>query len=153
MTYGCGMNGTVSSRITPRERASQLVAEAPDLQWVRRLVDDLDRRLRSAPLERLLALWDVSASEAASMFGVSRQAFSKWRRTGPPPDRAPAIAAMATATNLLDRHVSRERIAAVVRRPAAMLDGQSLYDWAMAGRYDDVARTVETMFDLRRVQP
>jgi hypothetical protein len=141
------------TRRSPRSVADQIIAEAPSESWIRALVDDLDRRVRTAPLERLLALWELSASEAARAFGVSRQAFSKWRRSGPPSDRAPAVAAIAAATDLLDRHVKRERIPAVVRRPAAQLGGKSLYELACEGRYADVRDAVDRMFDLRRVQP
>jgi transcriptional regulator with XRE-family HTH domain len=129
------------------------VAEAPDESWIRLLVDDLDRRVRTAPLERLLTLWGLSASEAAQMFGVSRQAFSKWLRSGPPADRADAVAAIAAATDLLDRYVKRERIPAVVRRSAERLRGRSLYEMASSGRHAEVRSAVEAMFDLRRVQP
>lgn len=138
---------------TPREVAERLVAEAPDEAWIRSLVDDLDRRIRTQPLERLLSLWGLSASEAARAFGVSRQALSKWRQKGPPAERAQAVAALAAATDLLDRHVKRERIPAVVRRPAAKLGGQSLYAMACAGKHKEVHDAVAEMFDLRRVQP
>lgn len=138
---------------TPHDMAEQLVAQAPDLDWLRALTDDLDRQLRTAPLERFLALWGVSASEAARAFGVSRQALSKWRREGVPADRAPMLAELATATDLLDRRVKRERIPAVVRRPAAELEGHSLLELARLGRHADVRAAVERMFDLRRVQP
>ncbi len=138
---------------TPDERAAELIAEAPDDGWIRTLVDALDRRVRTSPLERLLVLWGLSASEAAGMFGVSRQAFSKWLHAGPPSDRALAVAAMAAATDLLDQHVKRERIPAVVRRPAAVLGGKSLCELALDGHHDDVRSAVEAMFDLRRVQP
>lgn len=63
------------------------------------------------------------------------------------------MAALAAATELLDRHVKRERIPAVVRRPAANLGGTSLYEMALAGRHKDVRDAVAEMFDLRRVQP
>lgn len=137
----------------PHDMAERLIAQAPDRAWVRALTDDLDRHLRAEPLERFLSLWDLSASEAARMFGVSRQALTKWRRTGMPGDRAVALGELAAATDLLDRRVKRERIPAVVRRPAPDLSGESLYDLAAAGRHEEVRRAVERMFDLRRMQP
>lgn len=138
---------------TPQEVAETIAAEAPDRQWLRTLVDDLDRRLETDPLERLLSLWGLSASEAARMFGVSRQAFSRWRHAGVPSGRMPAVAELARATNLLDRYVKRERIPAVVRRPAPVLGNRSLYELATEGRHAELADTVSRMFDLRRVQP
>lgn len=147
------MSRSNSNRLTPHEVARRIIADAPDENWVRRLVDDLDRRVRAAPLERLLALWELSAAQAAQLFHVSRQAFSKWLQSGPPAERASAVAALAAATDLLDRHIKRERIPAVVRRPAAQLGGLSLLDMASAGRYAEVHKSVERMFDLRRIQP
>jgi len=147
------MRTTASNRPTPHDMAAQIIANAPDEKWIRALVDYLDRRVRTAPLERLLTLWGLSAAEAAQVFGVSRQAFTKWRRSGPPADRAPAVAAMAAATDLLDRYVKRERIPAVVRRAAEQLGGLSLYEMACSGRHSDVRAAAAAMFDLRRVQP
>ena len=86
-------------------------------------------------------------------FSVSRQALSKWRRSGVPADRVPALMNLAEATDLLDRRVKRERIPAVVRRPAETLGGQSLLDLAFEGRHAEVRDAVSALFDLRRVQP
>jgi transposase-like protein len=137
----------------PHDVAEQLIAEAPDRNWLRVLTDDLDRRLRTDPLDRFLALWGISASDAARAFGVTRQALSKWRRSGVPADRTPALMDLSTATDLLDRHVKRERIPAVVRRPAAGLGDRSLLDLACEGRHAEVRDAVAAMFDLRRIQP
>lgn len=137
----------------PWEVADALVAGAPDENWLRALTDDLDRRVRTRPLERLMTLWALSASEAAQAFGVTRQAFSKWRRSGVPAERATVLADLAEATDTLDRHLKRERIPAVVRRPAQSLGGLSLYDLACRGRHAELREAVTAMFDLRRVQP
>lgn len=137
----------------PHEVAEQLVADAPDLDWLRALTDDLDRRVRTAPLERFLTLWGLSGAEAARVFGVSRQALSKWRHGGIPPERSPALAELSVATDELDRRVKRERIPAVVRRRAPALGGRSLYELACEGRHHEVREAVAGFFDLRRVQP
>lgn len=138
---------------TPGEVADALAADAPDDDWLRALTDDLDRRVRTRPLERFMKLWALSASEAARAFGVTRQAFSKWHRNGVPAERATALADLAEATDTLDRHLKRERIPAVVRRPAPGLGGLSLYDLASRGRHAELREVVDAMFDLRRVQP
>ncbi|MEN8150276.1 MAG: hypothetical protein ABFS86_10660 [Planctomycetota bacterium] len=124
-----------------------------DPALLRALADALDRRVRTAPLERLVELWGLSGAEAARFFGVSRQAFSQWLDDGPPVSRATAIAELATATDLLDCYLKRERIPAVVRREAPMLSGRSLIDMAREGLHREVREAVERMFDLRRVQP
>jgi hypothetical protein len=138
--------------LTPRA-AADLVSTEADVAWARRFVDELDRRVRSEPLDRILELWGLSNAAAARTFGVSRQAFGKWRSTGPPAARAAAVADLAAATDLLDRYVKRERIAAVVRRQAPALGGRSLLDLAESGDTPEVLTRTREMFDLRRVQP
>ena len=141
------------THLAPQRVAEKLIEEAPDQEWLRTLADALDRELRTDPLERFLKLWDVSAAEAGRAFGVTRQAVSKWRKSGVPADRMPALIDLSSATDLLDRRVKRERIPAVVRRPAANLGGRSLLELACAGRHTEVRDAVAASFDLRRIQP
>lgn len=138
---------------TAHAEARRLIARAPSQAWLREVADELDRAVRTSPLERLTKLWGLSNAEAARMFRVSRQAFSKWLEKGVPFDRAPAVADLDAATNILDRKLKRERIPAVVRRPAASLGGKSLYEIACEGRHREVREAVTEMFDLRRVRP
>jgi predicted transcriptional regulator len=116
-------------------------------------MDDLDRRLETDPLSRIMRVWGLSGSEMGRIFGVSRQAVSRWLDSGVPPARAEAVADLAAATDLLTRYVKRERIPAVVRRPSEMLGGRSLHELALKGRHREVHDAVRRMFDLRRVQP
>ncbi len=138
---------------TAHAEAERLIAEAPSLDWLREVVDELDRAVRTSPLERLTTIWGLSNAEAARMFGVSRQAFSKWSDTGIPSERATAVADLDAATSILSRKLKRERIPAAVRRAAPSLMGKSLYEIACEGRHREVREAVTTMFDLRRVQP
>lgn len=138
--------------MSPAEAAAVLIAKG-DQRWTRSLVDELDRAIRTEPLARFVELWDLSNAGAARVFGVSRQAFSKWLVNGPPAARAEAVTDLAAATDLLDRYVKRERIPAVVRRSAPLLDGASLLDLAASGDTRAVADSVIAMFDLRRIQP
>lgn len=138
---------------TAHAEAERLIAEAPSQGWLREVADELDRAVRTSPLERLTTLWGLSNAEAARMFHVSRQAFSKWLTNGIPSERAAAVADLDAATNILDRKLKRERIPAVVRRAAPSLMGKSLYEMACEGRHREVREAVTTMFDLRRIQP
>ncbi len=148
------MARTVSSlrRLTPSAAAVAVVAEGDDA-WTLEFLRALESRVRSAPLERLMATWELSAAGAGRVFGVTRQAVSKWRGSTVPEDRAVALADLVAATDVLERYVKRDRIAAVVRRPAPMLGGLSLLELAEQGRYDEVRRGVVQMVDLRRLQP
>lgn len=145
-------NGDMDTSIDPGALARDLVESAsPD--WLRDLVDALDREVRVAPLERLLGLWNLSNAGAARIFGVSRQAFSKWLVDGPPASRADDVAVVDNITELLDRYVKRERIPAVVRRGAESLGGASLLETVESGDYRAAAEMVARTFDLRRLQP
>ncbi len=138
--------------LPPSEAAAHVVAGA-DANWTRRFVDELDRRVHAEPLERLVRLWGLSNAGAGRMFGVSRQAFTKWLQSGPPPDRAAHVADLAAATDVLDRHLRRgpDR-----RRRPTSGDGARrplLLELAEQGRSREVLDKVRAMFDLRRVQP
>lgn len=132
------------------ERAAALLVASRPATWVRRFGDELDRRVAGSDLDRVLSVWDLSQSDAARLFGVSRQAIGKWLRGGVPADRAVAVADLAAATDLLARYLRAERIPAVVRRPAAITGGRSVLD--VAG--DDTATAlaaVRAMFDFAAV--
>ncbi|MCA0330143.1 MAG: hypothetical protein LCI03_09630 [Actinobacteria bacterium] len=148
------MSRTVSAlrRLDPASVAAEISTSVDD-PWTQEFLRALDARVRSAPLERLLATWDLSAAAAGRVFGVTRQAVSKWRGSGVPDDRAVALADLVAATDVLERYVRRERIPAVVRRPAEVLGGRSLLQLAEEGRYAEVRAGVARMLDLRRVQP
>lgn len=104
-------------------------------------------------LEHAFSLWALSAAESAQLFGVTPQLLEEWRQLGLPPDKAQAVAEFLAATDLLEHHLKRESIADVVRRPVELLGGRALIQLAREGKYAELRFTLETMFDLRRVQP
>ena len=145
-------NEAMDISLAPDEVARELI-ESADVGWLRDLVDALDRQVRTEPLNRLTTLWDLSNAAAARIFGVSRQAFSKWLALGPPADRVDDVATVDDITSLLDRYVKRERIPAVVRRPSERFGDQSIVERLEAGDYRRTADLAREMFDLRRIQP
>jgi DNA-binding XRE family transcriptional regulator len=120
--------------LNPRDAAIAL-AEARKEQgdWLDEFATELDRHRASSSLARTLSNWGLSQSDAARLFGVSRQAVSKWLEQGVPPERAETMADLGAATDFLVHYVKRERIPAVVRRPAPALDNRSLLDLVAAG--------------------
>lgn len=131
----------------PAELVEKILELHPEqTDWLDEFVEALDRRRAGRVLERILEVWGVNQTEGALMFGVSRQAFSKWLATGAPSERVEPIANLAAATDLLVRHLKRERIPAVVRRSAEALDGSSLMELAAAGRTRDVLQACRSMF-------
>ena len=131
--------------------AVALVASDADL--AARLAQHLERHLSAAPLDRFERVWQLSASQAAAVFGVTRQAYAKWRSAGIPADRRVDVRLADEATATLLDHVQVDRIPAVVRRPAPALGGRSLLDIARGNDLHAVRDEVEAIFDLGRVQP
>ena len=120
---------------------------------LRRVIDRLDHELNASPLQRTVRLWDISATQLGQMFGISRQAASKWLAEGPPAGRRDQVASLGQATDLLDQWVKRERIPAVVRRPVEQLGGRSRLEVALAGEFELLRDELADTFDLTRIAP
>jgi class 3 adenylate cyclase len=135
----------------PEVMAAALVSA--DVEGAARLAQYLERHLSAEPLGRFERVWQLSSAQAAAVFGVSRQAYAKWRSGGIPADRRVDVQLADQATSTLLAHVRIDRIPVVVRRPSASLGGRSLLDVARANDLEAVRDEVEAVFDLRRVQP
>ncbi len=136
-----GMNASRAAALLIEERAD-------DPDWLDAFTDSLERRRSGRNLERLLAVWGLSQSEAGRRFGVSRQAVAKWLADGIPTDRAEAVGDLSAATDLLVRYLKRDRIPAVVRRPIPAAGHESLLDLWSTGRYREILTTCRAMFDF-----
>jgi hypothetical protein len=148
-----GVTGEVAAlrAADPGQVAVALVAA--DADAAARLAQALERGLSAEPLDRVERVWQLSASQAAGCFGVSRQAYAKWHTSGVPADRRAEVRLADDATRLLLDHVRVDRVPAVVRRPVERLGGRSLLDLARTDGFGAVRDEVATTFDLRRVQP
>jgi predicted transcriptional regulator len=141
------------AELDPRAAAERLVrAQLHDATWLDAFAEQLDRQRKAQALERILGVWGLNQSDAARLFGVSRQAISKWLNHGVPAERAEAVADLAAATDLLVRHVKRERIPAVVRRRASALGDRSLLELLDAQRYRDALEACRAMFAFTEAQ-
>lgn len=147
------MSALAELDLGPREAAAELVeAHGGDPRWLDDFADALERQLAGRELRRILRVWDLSQSEAGRLFGVSRQAVSKWLNHGIPADRAEQVADLSAATDLLVHYLKRERIPAVVRREAAALGGRSLVDLLAAGQTRRLLEACRDMFAFADVQ-
>jgi hypothetical protein len=139
--------------LDPRDAAAELAAAHQDERgWLDEFAESLDRHRAGQSLARTLAVWDLNQSQAARIFGVSRQALNKWLDHGVPADRAEAIADLAAATDLLVRYLKRERVPAVVRRPAEALKNRSLLELLEGGETRTVLEVCRDMFQFDRAQ-
>lgn len=136
----------MTTHLDPREAAADLTSNQ-DPAWVDAFCDALAENRRVTPLARVLEVWALTGSDAARVFGVSRQAVAQWLQRGAPSDRLVAIADLAAATDLLVHYLKRERIPAVVRRPASQLGDRSLLELAATGDSAGVLRACRAMFD------
>ena len=84
--------------------------------WLAVFAGELESQALADQMRRFLRVWGLSASEASRLFGVSRQAVSKWFTQGVPADRVEAVADLAAATDLLVRYLKVDRIPATVRQ-------------------------------------
>lgn len=145
------------SHLDPRAAAERLLRARRDdnadwADWLDAFTEHLDRQRNAAALARVLGVWDLNQSDAARLFGVTRQAVSKWLADGVPPDRAVTVADLAAATDLLVRHLKRERIPAVVRRRAANLGDRSLLELLEASGSRPVLDACREMFEFAAAQ-
>ena len=69
-------------------------------------------------LGRIRKAFALSQEEAASLFGVSRQAFRKWEKDGVPTARLADVDRMLQLVELMERRLRRDRLPALVRTPA-----------------------------------
>jgi hypothetical protein len=141
-----------TTRADPSKAAAKLL-EQYDEEWVARLAEELDRRLGARGLAHVMRAWRLSATALGELFGVSRQAASKWLDDGIPADRAPQVADLEAITELLQRYLKADRIPAVVRREAPGLGGESLMSLVASGRSAEALALTRQMFafgDLHR---
>ncbi len=137
----------------PKILASQLVAASRDRPgWLETFTGELESQALANQLRRFLDVWGLSGSEAARLFGVSRQAVSKWLAQSPPADRLMTVADLAAATDLLVHYLKADRIPAAVRRKAEGLGGRSLADLVAAGDSHGVLEACRAMFDFALAQ-
>lgn len=144
---------SATTELDPREAAARLVAvHRGDREWLNDFAEHLDRHRAAQSLARIMTVWHLNQSQAAALFGVSRQALHKWLGKGVPADRAEQVADLARATDLLVHYLERERIPAVVRRSMPARDGRSLMDLFASGETRALFGACRDMFDFDRAQ-
>jgi transcriptional regulator with XRE-family HTH domain len=98
-------------------------------------------------LARLMAGWELSISDVARLFGVSRQAVQQWLDGGVPAARQPKLLQILRIGDLLERNLEPLRIPAVVRSDAGAYGGRSMLEMIADDRYDELLESVERSFD------
>lgn len=139
--------------LEPREAAARLAqAHQHESGWLDAFAEHLDRHRAGQSLARTLTVWDLNQSQAARLFGVSRQALHKWLDSGVPTERTEAVADLAAATDLLVHYLKRDRIPAVVRRPIVASEDRSMLELLAAGQTRALLQACRDMFRFDRAQ-
>ncbi len=101
----------------------------------------------TSPLAKLQERLALSFEELGALFGVSRQAATKWLRAGVPVARQGKFRDLLALVDLLERKLKRERIPAIVRQPARVYGGKSILEMVAAGRASEVLEATRRAFD------
>lgn len=96
-------------------------------------------------LRRLMTHLELSFDDLGRLFGVSGETVRRWERGS---HRIPAerMAQLTEAEGGLGRLLTiflAERLAAALRRPAKLFDGETALDWILRGRISEVADRYE----------
>ncbi|MFV0316939.1 MAG: hypothetical protein ACK5O2_08250 [Microthrixaceae bacterium] len=117
-----------------------------DEDWLSELSVELERLLGARGLDRIMGSWNLSATALGELFGVSRQAVSKWLDEGIPADRSTQVADLEAMADILEHYLKPQRIPAVLRRTAPGLGGLSLLEMISEGRSPEALALTRRMF-------
>jgi hypothetical protein len=98
-------------------------------------------------LEHVMGSWELSISDTARLFGVTRQAVQQWLDEGVPPARQPKLLLVERIAELLERNLQPERIPAVVRSPGDAYERRSMLQLIADDRQGELLDSVERSFD------
>lgn len=130
--------------------AADALLNLRDELWVDDFLSAILEARGKTSLAAALAAWDFNQSEAANLFGVSRQAMAKWLAQGVPGDRQRQVGDFLSATEVLSHYLKPGSLPAVVRRPASSLGGRNLIE-CFADDTADALRLCRAMFDVTAI--
>jgi hypothetical protein len=121
----------------------------PDSGVLREWMDDVRLELRKgeSDLARIQAVFGLSVTEVAQLFGVRRQAVSAWLATGVPPARRAKVATVAAIADILAYRLKHERIPGIVRRVAPAYGDRSMVEVIAADEQEWLLASVRESFD------
>jgi hypothetical protein len=99
------------------------------------------------PLRRIMDAFALSKTDAAKLFGVTRQAVDGWLAGGVPAERQEKVATLLALCDLLQRKLKADRLPGVARRPADAYGGRTMLELIAADRHDELLRSVRDSFD------
>lgn len=120
--------------------------------WVRKALSIVElEHAYSAPLQRAMAVFDLSSGEVAEAMGVSRQAVDRWLLSGPPADRIEKIGALAEIADILQYRLLPGAPSTVVRMRSDAYGDRSMLDLFADDEHLWLLDSVRRSFDFSSV--
>jgi len=131
----------------PAEAAFPRIDDDPDalLRFTRLVAQELQRE--QSDLERAQAVFGLTVTELAGLFGVTRQAASLWLIDGPPSARLAKVASVAAVADILVHRLKPARIGGIARKPTAAYAGRSMLELIAADEHEWLLESVRRSFD------
>ena len=98
-------------------------------------------------LSRLMNSFQLSKTDLAELFGVSRQAINGWLRKGVPAERQEKLHALVAIADLLERKLKPGRLPGVARTPADAYGGLTMLEMIEQDRHRELLGRVRQSFD------
>ena len=128
---------------TPPAVADDVAAQ----RFVRRVRFYLNHPETENPLRRIIDAFALSKTDAAKLFGVTRQAVDGWLAGGVPAERQEKVATLLALCDLLQRKLKPDRLPGVARRPADAYGGRTMLELIAADRHGELLQSVRESFD------
>ena len=98
-------------------------------EWARKALGGVELEHKHAePLQRAMAVLDLTSTDVAEMMGVRRQAVDGWLRAGPPRDRLQKIGALAEIADILRYRLREGTAPLAVHMKSVTYDGRTILD-------------------------
>jgi transcriptional regulator with XRE-family HTH domain len=115
-------------------------------RFVRRVRFHLNNPDTMNPLQRIMEAFDLSKTDTAGLFGVSRQAISLWLSDGVPTDRQEKVTALLALLDILQRKLKADRLPGIARRRAPAYGGVTMLDLIAQDRHDELLAITRESF-------
>jgi transcriptional regulator with XRE-family HTH domain len=115
-------------------------------RFLRRVRFHLNHPDTMSPLQRIMEAFDLSKTDTARLFGVSRQAISQWLSDGVPTERQEKVTALLALLDILQRKLKADRLPGIARRPAPAYGGPTMLELIAQDRHDELLATTRESF-------
>jgi hypothetical protein len=134
---------TLTEPTDPPQVSDDLAA----MRFVRRVRFHLNHPDTMHPLQRIMEAFDLSKTDTARLFGVSRQAVDHWLTHDVPADRQEKVSTLLALLDILQRKLKSDRLPGVARRPADAYGGLTMLELIAADRHGELLDVTRRSFE------